>query len=100
MDHTYRNCEKLNGWKLEKVDHVCLKFRVLKLGSKVSGPCGTSWNSHWEYCSDVGTSEATSQQLLVVPQSLAPLVIQSLHNGVGGGHLGLMKTQIYFFGQG
>ena len=38
------------------------------------------------------TSDATSQQLLVVPQSLVPLVIQSLHNGVGGGHLGLTKT--------
>ena len=32
------------------------------------------------------------QQLLVVPQSLVPLVIQSLHNGVGGGHLGLTKA--------
>ena len=41
---------------------------------------------HWD-----DTSEATSQQLLVVPQSLVPLVIQSLHNGVGGGHLGLTK---------
>ena len=30
------------------------------------------------------TIEATSQQLLVVPQSLVPLVIQSLHNGAGG----------------
>ena len=38
------------------------------------------------------TCEATSQQLLVVPQSLVPLIIQSLHNGVGGGHLGLTKT--------
>ena len=38
------------------------------------------------------TCEDTSQQLLIVSQSLVPLVIQSLHNGVGGGHLGLIKT--------
>ena len=41
----------------------------------------------WEEASGV-----TSQQLLVVPQSLVPTVIRSLHNDVGGGHLGLTKT--------
>ena len=38
-----------------------------------------------------GTSCLVTRQL-VVPQALVPEVLAALHDGVGGGHLGISKT--------